>query len=124
MSKRGDPTRLHGTKVKKRRGVGSRTIAILNSDDDDPPPMVAEEYARTTKTRVGAFGKVERVSMSSIPIFEQPSTPPPLEEDVVDDFADVTFEHVPAMPAKRTKRVNDSVSGSDHTDLFDLLTTL
>lgn len=113
MSKRGDPTRAHATKVKKRRGVGSRTITILDSDEDDLPPKATEEYARAIKTRVGASGKTERVTMSSVPIFEQLSTTAPLEEeDAMDDSADLAFEHVQAMPAKRSKKVNDSVSES------------
>lgn len=110
MSKReGDPTQIRATKVKKRRGVGIRTITILDSDEEDPPPA-RKEYALVTKTRVGASGKVERVSMSSVPIFEQPNTPSPPEEHL-DDSMDVVVEHVvPAVPAKRPNKVNDSVS--------------
>lgn len=130
MSKRGDPTRILTTKVKKRRGMGSRAIAIPDSDDEDPSAMASEEYALVTKTRVGASGKAERVSMSSIPIFERPITPTPLEENTVNDSMDVAFDQVIAMPAisairaRKPKKVNDSVSEPNDTDLFESLTTL
>ena len=99
------------SKVKKRRGVGSRVIAILDSDEDSPPPKASNDFARIMKTRVSASAKAEKVSMSSVPIFEeeQLNTPAPVEANV-DDSADVVIKNVvPAVPAKRRKRANDSV---------------
>ena len=110
MSKR-EPGRLHISKVKKRRGVGSRVITIPDSDEEDPSPKASSDYARVTKTRVSASAKAEKVSMGSIRIFEeeQLSTPTPVEADV-DNSADVVVENVvSAVPAKRRKRANDSV---------------
>lgn len=124
MLKRRGSTHVRATKVKKRHGVGSRTILVPDSDEEDLPPTASDEYARMTKTRVGAPGKLEGVSMASIPIFERSGTPTPLEEDV-DNFVDAVVEDgIPAVPAKQSKRVNDSVSGFNQTDTFILLTTL
>jgi hypothetical protein len=117
MSKRADSTRLRVTKVKKRRGVGSRTITVLDSDEDDLPPISSGEYAQVSKTRVEASGKAERVSTSSVPIFETPSTPVPLEEDLGDSMDVVVEDILPAVPAKRLKKVNDSVSDSIYQSL-------
>jgi hypothetical protein len=112
MSKRGgDSTRA--SSIKKRRGVGSRTIAVLDSDEDEEGmlPTVSKEYARVTKTRVGPSGKAERVSATSIPILkaEESNTPIPLEENI-ENSTDVVEGVVPAVPAKRQKTINDSVS--------------
>jgi len=109
MSKRAGATRTHTTKLKKRRGVGSRSITVLDSDEEDPP--AADEYARITRTRVSSSGKAERVSTSSIPIFEakEANIHTPLENISEDGGA----EHViPVGPAKQKqqKRANDSVS--------------
>jgi hypothetical protein len=112
MSKRADSTRLRATKIKKRRGVGSRTIDVLDSDEDDLPPITGDEYALVVKTRVGVSGKAERVSTSSVPIFETPSTPVPLEENPGDSMDVIVEDILPAVPAKRLKKVNDSVSHS------------
>lgn len=109
MSKRGgDPTCIRTSKIKKRRGVGSRTITVIDSDEDQ---IVSKDYARATKTRVAASGRMEGVSISTVPIFEveQSSTPVSLEENVV-DLVDVVKDSAPAVPAKQVKRVNDSVS--------------
>jgi hypothetical protein len=113
MSKRGgDTTRVHATKVKKRRGVGFRTIHIPDSDEEGLLPSTSDDYARVTKTRVTASGKAGKVTMRSVPIVEveQPNTPV-LPEENPDTFLDVVVEDVvPAMPAKRQKTINDSVS--------------
>lgn len=111
MSKRGgDSTQLPATRMKKRKGIGSRTITVPDSDEEDLPPT-ANDYAQLTKTRVTASGKAGKVTMSSIPVFEAErlSPPVPLEENV-DDFVDFTGTIAPAAPAKRRKKVNDSVS--------------
>lgn len=108
MSKRGDPTPIRTAKVKKRKGVGSRTIIVPDSDEEGPTP---NEYAQVTKTRVATSGKAEKVTMTSVPIFEakQSITQVPQEEDAVNP-ADVTVENVaPAVTAKRRRRANDSV---------------
>jgi len=71
MSKHGgDSTRTRATKVKKRRGVGSRKITVLDSDEEDTAPKVSSEYARVTKTRVTTSGKAKRIGTNSVPIFE------------------------------------------------------
>jgi len=114
MSKRGgDSTRVHATKVKKRRGVGSRTITVLDSDEEDPLPTAASDYARVTKTRVGTSGKAERVAMSSVPIFkvEEVNFHAPLEANTNGSTDAVAEKIVPVVPAKKRKKANDSVSG-------------
>ena len=112
MSKRGgDSTRVRATKVKKRRGVGSRTIAILDSDEEDLPPTPGDEYARVTKTRVGTSGKAERVSTINIPFFEQQSDGPTPLEETVDSHVDDNIEKIdPVVSVRRRKKKNDSVS--------------
>ena len=120
MSKReGNSTR--GPKIKKRRGVGSRTIAVLDSDEEDPPLTANSEYVRVTKTRVGTSGKAERVSMTSVPILEEDrsNVPTPLEDNI-ENPTDVVEINVPAVPAKRRKTVNDSVSNPPHLFLISL----
>ena len=114
MSKRGgDPTRTHVTKVKKRKGVGSRTINIPDSDEEDLPPTPSNDYARVMKTRVGIAGKVERIATSNVPIFETDQLP--LLEDNAEDRVDAIVEDVlPAVPAKQRKKANDSVSFQPH----------
>ena len=125
LKREGDATRIRATKVKKRRGVGSRTITVLDSDEEGLPRMASKEYARMTKTRVGASGKVERVVIGSVAIFEKPNTPTPVEENAGDPVDVVAVESVvQAVPAKRQKRVNDSVSRPNWIDHFILLTTL
>lgn len=112
MSKRGgDSTATHATKVKKRKGVGFRTITVPDSDEEDLIPKTSKEYALVTKTRVGASGKADKVSMTSIPIFEveQSSYSDPVEENL-DDSVNVVKSVVPKVSTKRQKRVNDSVS--------------
>ena len=110
MSKR-EPTRIHVTKVKKRRGVGSRVITVIGSDKDEPALKASSDYARMTKTRVASSAKAEKVSMKSIQFFEeeQLSTPAPMEADV-DDSVDAVETVVSAVPAKQRKKANDSVS--------------
>lgn len=114
MSKRReDASRKHTTKVKKRRGVGSRTISVLDSDDEDPLPTTTVDYARVTKTRVGTSGKAEKVATSSVQIsdVEKVNAHAPQETDM-DGSADAVTENVVlVVPAKRRKKVNDSVSG-------------
>jgi hypothetical protein len=112
MSKR-DSTRVRITKVKKRRGVGSRTITVLDSDEEEPLPTTTDEYARVTRTRVTTSGKAERVVTSSVPIFEVDAadicTPPEANTTVPVDT--VVENLIPVVPAKRREKVNDSVSG-------------
>lgn len=100
------------TKLKKRRGVGSRTITVLDSDEEHLP-TITDEYARVTKTRVATSGKAERVVTSNVPIFEVEEvdirTPPEADVDVPVDT--IVENAAPVVPAKRRKRVNDSVSG-------------
>ena len=116
MSKRrGGQIRIHTAKVKKRQGVGSRSITVLDSDEEDPPPTVAGEYAQATKTRVGSSGNVERVAMSTIPFLEVEDldvcAPLEVSTDIpVDAIAKNIVFVVPAK--KRWKKVNDSVSVS------------
>lgn len=112
MSKRrGGTTHIQATRVKKRRGVGSRTITVLDSDEE-LPPATTNEYARATKTRVGPSGKAERVVMSSIPIIEEEvDIHVPLEVDANVPVDAVAENVVLVSPAKkRRKRANDSVS--------------
>lgn len=113
MSKRDrEPTRTHPTKVKKRRGVGSRIINVPDSDEEGLSQTAGDEYARLTKTRVAASGEVEQVSVSTFPVLEveRSSTPTPLEEDG-DYAADVEENAPPVRKKKRRKKDNDSVSG-------------
>ena len=115
MSKRGgDSTRIRPTKVKKRRGVGSRTIAVPDSDDDDLLPPTTNDYARVTKTRVGTSGKAERVAMSSVPIYEvekENIDVHALLEGNIDNSTGATAEPIiRTVPAKQRKKANDSVS--------------
>ena len=87
--------------------------------------MADDEYAQVTKTRVGVSGKAEKVTMSSIPIFEveQLGSPAPLEENA-DDVVDVADIVIPAaVPAKRRKKANDSVSTPCYR-LFSIAETL
>ena len=127
MSKRGgDSTRIRGTKVKKRKGVGSRTITVLDSDEEDPVLKATNDYARVTKTRVGSSGEAERVATSSIPIFEveKASIHAPLEANT-NGSADAVAENVvPVVPAKRRKKANDSVSGVESASADETNTSL
>ena len=116
MSKRGgDSVRIRTTKVKKRRGVGSRTITVLDSDEEDTLPTYTNEYARVTKTRVGTSGKAKGITVNSVPIFEvETNIRAPLEVNV-DDFTDAVAENsIPLVPTKKSKKkkANDSVSSS------------
>ena len=112
MSKRGgDSIRVRATKVRKCKGVGSRTFIVLDSDDEDPS-KVSTEYARVTTS-----GKRERIATSSVPVFEMEEASvdihvPP--EANADNFVDAAAENVlPTVPTKkRRKRGNDSVSSS------------
>ena len=110
MSKRG-PTRTKANKVKKRRGVGSRTISVPDSDED-PLPVTTNDYARITKTRVGTAGKAEKVVTSSIHIYEADwvDVHDPPEADTHVPAVAVTKNVAIVVPAKRRKRGNDSVS--------------
>lgn len=112
MSKRaGEPVYVRPTKVKKRKGVGSRIISVPNSDEEDFPRTSGDEYARVTKTRIATSGKAERVYVSTVPVLEveQPSTPTLPEEDGA-YAADVEEKAAPAVKKKRRKKDNDSVS--------------
>jgi hypothetical protein len=117
MSKRGgDSTRVNNTKIKKRRGVGSRTFTVLDSDEENELPAACEEFALVTKTRVEISGGVERAFSSSVPVLEveEPSSPVQLE-GTVEHSADVVVENVIlAVPARRRKK-NDSVSDPSST---------
>lgn len=111
MSKRGgDSTRISATKVKKRKGVGSRTITIPDSDEEGPLPTPSNDYARVTKTRVGSSGKVETISTKSVFIFEADESSAPAEENVDDSVGVVVTDVIHTVPAKQRKRANDSVS--------------
>jgi hypothetical protein len=116
MSKRGGhSTRLRTTKVKKRHGVGSRTITVLDSDEEDAIPKAADEYARVTKTRVATSGKAEKVVTSNIQIseVEKVDIHPQLEADtgVPADTVENVVRAVPAKKRKKQQKANDSVSG-------------
>lgn len=99
--------------MKKRRGVGSRSIAVLDSDEEDPTPKAPIDYARVTKTQVGTSGKVKRVTTSSVPIFEveEVSVHAPPEVDT-NNLENAPADDIPrpAPAKKRRKRSNDSVS--------------
>ena len=112
MSKqRGDSTRTHATKVKKRKGVGSRKIAVLDSDEEDTFPKVLSEYARVTKTRVTASGKAEKIATSSVPVFETELNVHTLPESNIDGLVDTAVENVIlAVPRRKREKANDSVS--------------
>jgi hypothetical protein len=112
MSKRGgEPTRLRLTKVKKRKGVGSRVITVLSSDEEATIPAATDDYARITKTRVGSSGKADGVVTSSIPVFETEEVNVQAPEEIVNSFVDAAIENtIPAVPAKRRKKANDTVS--------------
>ena len=91
MSKRaGGSTRVRATKIKKRKGVGSRTIVVLDSDEDVSLPTAASDYARVMKTRVGASGEAKGFTMGTIPILDVDkvdiSTPLPEAAAVVRTF--------------------------------------
>ena len=104
-----DSPHIRNTKVKKVRGVGSCVIAILDSDEE-LPPVTTNDYARVMKTRVGTFGQVEKVAMSSVPISkaEWVNICDLLEAN---GSVDTVAENVICVvPAKRWKRANDSMS--------------
>lgn len=128
MSKRGGDSALTTTKVKKRKGVGFRIVTVLDSDEEDLPRTTRGEYARVTKTRVGASGKAERVSTTNVPILEveQSGIPAPLEENVEDTADTVVEKVIPTVPAKQPKKVNDSVSDviQPHPSVCIILTAL
>jgi hypothetical protein len=113
MSKRGSaPTRIRSTKVKKRKGVGSRTITVLDSDEENPPAVI-DKYARLAKTRVASSGKAEKYTTSTVQISDV-EMHTLLEEDaevVADPVAGYVVPAVPAKMKKKRKRANDSVSG-------------
>jgi mRNA-degrading endonuclease toxin of MazEF toxin-antitoxin module len=114
MSKqRGNLSRVHFTKVKKRKGVGSRTIIVPDSNDNDDSPLtMTTEYARVTKTRVTTSGKADGVTTSSF-LFSEVETADshaPLEEDAnvpADSVAENIVHVVPAK--KKRKKANDTV---------------
>lgn len=110
MPKRGgDSTRIRGTKVKKRKGVGFRSITVLESDEDTPT-TATDDYARVTKARVGTAGKIEGITVSSIPVFEaKVNIHAPLEMDTNHSIDAIAENVVPVVPAKK-KKGNDSVS--------------
>ena len=113
MSKRGgESTRIRATKVKKRRGVGSRTITVLESDDEDTLLTAMDEYARVRKRRVGQSGKAEGFAVTSVPVFEtervDSHAPPEMNRPSFVEI--VTEDTVPVVPARRRKKANDSVS--------------
>jgi hypothetical protein len=110
MSKRGgEPTYSRPTKVKKRKGVGSRVISVPDSDEDSQ--AADDEYARVTKTRVAGSGKAEQISVSTFPVLEveRPSLPTALEEDG-DYAADIEENSTPVEKKEQRKKINDSVS--------------
>jgi hypothetical protein len=80
MSKRGSaPTRIRSTKVKKRKGVGSHTITVLDSNEEDPP-AITNKYAQLAKTHVASSGKAEKYMTSTVQI-SNVEMHTPLEED-------------------------------------------
>ena len=117
MSKRGgDLIWVWATKVRKCKGVGSHTFTVLDSNHEDPS-KVSTEYAWVTKTQVTTSGKRERITTSSVPVFEMEEAsvdihvPPEVNAD---NFIDTAAENVLPMvlTKKRWKRGNDSVSSS------------
>ena len=121
MSKRAnDSTRVHATQLKKRRGVGFRTIAIPDSDEEDLSPAASEQFAVVTKMRVKSSGQVGRVSINSIPILEPQESSPlsPLDE-TAENSVDLTENVVPTVTAKPRKKINDSVSDLSTSTLLD-----
>lgn len=112
MSKRGgDSTRTYATKVKKRRGVGSRRITVLDSDEEDTFPKVPSKYARVMKTRVTTSGKVERIATSSVPVYETEVNVHTLPELNIDGSVDTAVENVIlAVPKRKREKANNSVS--------------
>jgi len=116
MTKRhGDPAYGVKVRVKKRKGIKVRTIAIPDSDDEGPS-NVNTEYARLLKTRATTSGKADSVTMSSLPLFEVKNTThedEPLEPCLDSEEPDRTVaENTPvaSKPAKkRRKKANDSV---------------
>ena len=114
MSKREqNPVRISVTKVKRRRGVGSRVITVLDSDEELVPVTRGNEYARVTKTRLGTSGKKGGVSMSSIPIHETQPTISTQQEENFDSYEGVDLlagNLAPNVQKKQQKKINDSVS--------------
>ena len=114
MSKRrGGSTHIRVTKVKKRKGVGSRTITVLDSDEEEPTATTTSDYARATRIRVGTSGKAERVVTRNIPIVEveEGEVCAPLEGNADVPVNTVTENVVSVAPAKRRReKANDSVS--------------
>ena len=122
MAKRhGDPTRGVSVNVKKRKGIKVRTVNIPDSDDDAPPMKTDTEYARLLKTRVTTSGKVDSVTMDSLPLFEIEDHN--LLEQTADYYEAAEAENtIPSVTAKkkRRKKANDSVSVAVLTTrLFD-----
>ena len=97
--------------VKKRRGIKIRVLNVPDSDDEGPPPDV-EDYARLLKTRVTASGKIDTVSMKTLPLFEDEDIHDSSEPAVVCP-EEVVVENSPpvvTMPAKKKrKKANDSI---------------
>ena len=112
----GHLTRIRTTKVKERRGVGSRTITVLDSDKEDPLTITGDKYARVTKTRVTTSGKAEKVSTSNVPIskVEKVDAHSPLGADTdvpADTVVENTVHAAPAKKRKKREKANDSISG-------------
>ena len=127
MAKRhGDPAYGVKVKVKKRRGIKVRTVAILDSDDEGTS-NVDTEYARLLKTRVAISGKAESVTMNSLPLLEVKNThnDNPLEPclDTQEPYEAVAENTAPSKPAKKKrKKANDSVRSPTFTNPLLLLT--
>ena len=129
MTKRhGDPAYGVKVRVKKRKGVKVRTIAIPDSDNEEPS-NVDTEYARLLKTRVTTSGKADSVTMNSLPLIEAKNThnDDSLEPclNTQESYETVTENMVPSKPAKKKhKKANDSVRRLTVTNPPSLLTAL
>ena len=114
MSKRGEgSTRGGNPKVKKRKGVKIRTVAIPDSDGEDPPMNVCTDYARLVQTRVTASGKIGNVTTSSVPLLDEEEAAKDLPEVDTDRAGDPVVDNIiTVIPTARKKRnkANDSVS--------------
>jgi len=113
MSKRGEgSTRGGNPKVKKRKGVKIRTVAIPDSDGEDPPTNVCTDYARLVQTRVTASGKIGNVTTSCVPLLDEEEAAKDLPEVDTDRAGDPVVDNITVIPTARKKRnkANDSVS--------------
>jgi len=113
MAKRhGDSTHGVNVRVKKRKGIKVRTVAVPDSDEENHTPNVNTEYVRLLKTRVATSGKADSVTMDSLALFEVKGvTHNDSSEPTIDGHEEIATEGaIPATTAKkRRKKKNDSV---------------